>query len=180
MAAACAGTTAGVNRSTVVDSEPSQGARTSTPASWSSAPLISSTVDPARSASRQCLRVMDSLPQRNVKSTRSKASGPMVWIKVTSSPTCSNWPPASSSSSSTNVAAARGDSEITSFNSRPKRDEAPAIAILYTGILQLTDIAASLSSQCLLQRGRLGLPMAFCAGATMSRPPAPRCPRTCR
>jgi hypothetical protein len=41
-----------------------------------------------------------------------------------------------SSSSSTKLAAASGDSEMASFNSRPKRLEAPAIAILYTGILQ--------------------------------------------
>src|ERR1017187_1232775 len=139
-AAGCAGTTAGVNRSTVAASEPSHGARTSTPASWSSAPLRSRTVDPARSASRQCFLVSVSVPHRKVKSTRSKASGPMAWMKVTSSPTWSNCPFASSSSSSTKVAAASGDSEMTSFSSRPKRLEAPAIAILYTGILQLLGI----------------------------------------
>src|ERR1035438_2103658 len=49
-AAGWAGTTAGVNRSGAKASEPSQGARTSTPVSWSSAPERSSTVEPARSA----------------------------------------------------------------------------------------------------------------------------------
>src|ERR1035437_532594 len=139
-AAGCAGTTVGVNRSTVAASEPSHGARTSTPASWSSAPLRSRTVDPERNASRQCFLVSVSVPHRKVKSTRSKASGPMGWMKVTSSPTWSSCPFASSSSSSTKVAAASGDSEMTSFSSRPKRLEAPAIAILYTGILQLLGI----------------------------------------
>src|ERR1035437_8024793 len=139
-AAGCAGTTAGANKSTVAASEPSHGARTSTPASWSNAPLRSRTVEPERSASRQCFLVSVSVPHRKVKSTRSKASGPMVWMKVTSSPTWSNCPFASSSSSSTKVAAASGDSEMTSFSSRPKRLEAPAIAILYTGILQLLGI----------------------------------------
>ncbi len=55
--------------------------------------------------------------------------------RSTSSPTWSNWPCASSSSSRRKLAAARGDSERASFNSRPNRVEAPAIAILYTGVL---------------------------------------------
>src|ERR1017187_390249 len=139
-AAGRAGTTAGVNKAAVAASEPSHGPRTSTPASWSNAPLRSRTVEPERSASRQCFLVSVSVPHRKVKSTRSKASGPMVWMKVTSSPTWSSCPFASSSSSSAKVAAASGDSEMTSFSSRPKRLEAPAIAILYTGILQLLGI----------------------------------------
>ncbi len=95
----------------------------------------SRTVDPARRACCQCRRVRLSLPQKNVKSVWSNASALMAWMKVTSSPTWSNWPCASASSSSEKVAAASGDSERTSFNSRPTRLEAPAMAILYTGIL---------------------------------------------
>ena len=59
----------------------------------------------------------------------------MACTKVISSPTWSNWPCASSSSSSVKLDAARGDSDRASFNSRPTRVEAPAIAILYTGVL---------------------------------------------
>ena len=59
----------------------------------------------------------------------------MACTKVISSPTWSNRPCASSSSSSEKLDAARGDSDSASFNSRPTRVEAPVIAILYTGVL---------------------------------------------
>src|SRR5579863_8866875 len=142
IAAGCAGTTAGVKRSGVTGSGPSHGARTSTPVSWSSAPERSRTDDPERSALRQCLRVRSSPPAKNVKSTRSKASSPIAWTKVISSPTWSSWPSASSPSSSMKLAAANGDSEMASFSSRPSGVDAPAIAILYTEFLLFAVVSA--------------------------------------
>src|ERR1035437_9376621 len=136
-AAGCAGTTAGVTKSPVAASQPSHGARTRTPVSWSRAPERSSTVEPDRSACRQCFRVRSSLPQKNVKSTRSNVSCSMAWTNVTSSPTWSSRPRDCSSSSSTRLAAPIGDSDKASFSSRPTSVDDPAIAILYTDNLLL-------------------------------------------
>src|SRR6185437_7974756 len=93
------------------------------------------TVEPARRAFAQCLRVRSSEPQKNVKSTLSKASDRMGWTKVTSSPTCSSWPWACSSSRRLKVAAARVDSEMASLSSLPSKEAAPTMAILYTEVL---------------------------------------------
>ncbi len=183
MTAGWAGTTAGVNRSTAAASVPSHGARTRTPVSWSSAPERSSTVEPERSACRQYLRVRLSVPQKKEKSACSKASELRALMKVTSSPTWSNWPCASSSSSKKSwpmqAASRKGHpSARGQSGSRPRRWQSCTQVSLF--------VAGNLST---VSRDRAGAPhdqdranlWDVCACASTSRRlRAPRFPRTCR
>ena len=188
-AAGCAGTTAGVNRSTAAASEPSQGARTRRRSPDRGRRRDRAQLSRPAAPRASACGSASSVPQKNVKSMRSKASGAMAWTKVISSPTWSNWPCTSSSSSSTKLAAARGDSDRASFNSRPTRVEAPAMAILYTGVLwfdwfdggdHVSDSAALVRPRRARKEERARRSIASGGGATTSRPPAPRCRRTCR
>ena len=121
IAAGCAGTTAGVNRSTVAASEPSHGARTSTPgllveraAQVQNGRSGAQRLPPVLAGKGLCTAEKSKIHVLEGIGTDGLDKGNLVAHLVELAQT-------SSSSSSAKVDAASGDSEIASFSSLPSR-----------------------------------------------------------